>query len=282
MANPSITKFERASVEGAELEYVVCGDGEPVLLIHGSIIGDAFAPLLSQPSLAGSYRLVNYHRRGYLGSTHSTAPVSIAQQVADARALMNLLGIQKAHVVGHSFGGVVALQLALDAPEVVQTLALLEPALAVGASGQAYRESLANAMRRYREVGAAVVVDEFLQARWPGYRASLEKVLPGAFDQAVADAPTTFESELPGLLDWGFDEAQARRITQPVLSVLGSESDALWPRFGETHRTLCAWLPHAEAFILSGATHFLQVENPRDMAEGLARFFKSHPISGSA
>jgi pimeloyl-ACP methyl ester carboxylesterase len=180
--------------------------------------------------------------------------------------------------VGHSFGGVVALQLVLDAPERVGTLALLEPALAVGASGPGYRQSLANASQRYREVGAAIVIDEALRARWPGYRAPLERVLPGAFDQAVADAPTSFESELPGLQDWSFGEEQARRITQPVLSVLGGESDALWPRFGETHRALCAWLPHAAAFILPGATHFLQMEQPRAMAEALAGFFARHPL----
>ena len=57
-------------------------------------------------------------------------------------------------------------------------------------------------------------------------------------------------------------------------------SDALWARFGETHRLLLGWLPHAEGFVLLGATHFLQVEDPRGMAEGLAAFFARHPFSG--
>lgn len=270
--------FARAVLDEVELEYEASGTGEPVVFIHGAFIADTFRPLVAEPSLNHGYKLITYCRRGYMSSSRPDGKLTIADQVGDCRALLRCLGIARAHIVGHSFGGVVALQLALEAPEMVHTLALLEPALAVGANGPAYRESLAGGIRRYREVGAAVAVDEFLQARWPGFRAPLEEVLPGAFDQAVADAVNTFESELSGLLDWNFGEAQGRRIAQPVLSVLGSESDALWPRFGETHRTLCAWLPQAEEFILSGATHFLQIQNPGDMAEGLAAFFGRHPL----
>ena len=271
--------MDRASLDGAELEYEVSGTGEPVVFIHGAFIADTFRPLLAEPSLAGRYRLILYHRRGYAGSSRASGPVSIARQAADCRALLHHLGVERAHVVGHSYGGDVALQLALDAPGVVHSLALLEPALMVGASAQGYRESLARGVERYREAGAAVVVDEFLQARWPGYRAALDRVLPGAFAQAVADAGTWFERELPGQLDWRFGEAEARRISQPALSVLGGESDALWPRFGETHRLLLAWLPHAEGFVLPGTTHLMQLQDPRGMAEALAAFWARHPLA---
>ena len=270
--------MERVRTDGAELEYEVSGTGEPVVFIHGAFIADTFRPLLAEPSLAGRYRLILYHRRGYAGSSRAAGPVSVARQAADCRALLRHLGVERAHVVGHSYGGAVALQLALDTPGVVHSLALLEPALMVGASAQGYRESLARGAERYREAGAAVVVDEFLQARWPGYRAALERALPGAFAQAVADAGTSFERELPGLLGWRFGEAEARRISQPALSVLGGESDALWSRFGETHRLLLAWLPHAEGFVLPGATHFLQLEDPRGMAEALAAFWARHRL----
>ena len=51
-----------------ELEYDVRGTGEPVLLIHGAILADAFVPLLTQPALADDYRLIAYHRRGFAGN----------------------------------------------------------------------------------------------------------------------------------------------------------------------------------------------------------------------
>jgi 3-oxoadipate enol-lactonase len=136
--------------------------------------------------------------------------------------------------------------------------------------------------QRYRDAGAVIAVDESLKARWPGYRTALDEVLPGAFAQAVADAGACFESELPGLLEWSFGEAEARRITKSVLAVLGGENNALWPRFGETHQLLLAWLPDAEGFVLPGVTHFLQVEDPRGMAEALADFWARHRLPHSA
>jgi len=250
-----------------------------VVFIHGAFIAETFRPLLTEPSLTGHYRLILYHRRGYAGSSRGSEPLSVAHQASDCRALLHHLGVGRAHVVGHSYGGDVALQLAIDTPGVAHSLALLEPGLMVGASAQAYREALARGAERYREAGAAVVVDEFLKARWPGYRSTLERVLPGAYAQAVADAETWFERELSGQLDWSFGEAEARRISQPTLSVLGGESDALWSRFGETHRLLLGWLPHAEGFVLPGATHFLQIENARGLAEVLAAFWARHRLA---
>ena len=275
--------MERARINGTELEYEVAGTGEPVVFIHGSLIADAFRPLLSEPVLAGRYRLIIYHRRGYLRSSRTPGPNSIARQSANCQELLRHLGVERAHVAGHSYGGTVALQLALDAPDVVHSLAPLEPALAVGEGAQSYREAIARGEQRYQEAGAAVVVDEFLQARFgTAYRVGLDRVLPRAFAQAVADAGTAFEQEMPGLREWSFAEAQARRITQPVLAVLGGDSDVLWPRFGETNHGLLAWLPNAEPFVLPGAAHGLQMQNPCGTSEALADFFARHPLRAGA
>ncbi len=268
--------MEKAKIGKTELEYEVSGTGEPVVFIHGAFVADTFRPLLVESRLADRYQLTVYHRRGYAGSSRVSEPVGIVQQAADCRALLRHLGVERAHIVGHSYGGAVALQLALDTPDVAHSLALLEPAVMVGTSAQGYRGSLVRGAERYREVGAVVVVDEFLRARWPGYHDILNRVLPYAFDQAVADAETWFEHELPELLDWRFGEAEARRISQPVLSVLGGESSTLSPRFGEAHRLLLAWLPHAEGAVLPGTTHFLQIEDPRGLAEALAAFWERH------
>lgn len=269
---------EKASIGEAELEYEVSGTGEPVVFIHGALVADTFRLLLAEPDLASRYSLILYHRLGYADSSRAAGPVSVARQAAHCRALLRYLGVEQAHVVGDSYGGAVALQLALDAPVLVHSLALLEPALMVGTSAQGYRDSLVRGAERYREAGAAITVDEFLNARWPGYRSALDRALPGAFAQAVADAGTSFECDLPGLLGWRFGEAEARRISQPVLSVLGGESDALWSRFGETHRWLLSWLPHAEGVVLLGTTHFLEVQDPRGLAEVLATFWANHPL----
>jgi pimeloyl-ACP methyl ester carboxylesterase len=258
--------LEKAWIDGAEIVYQVSGAGEPVVFIDGSFIAGTFRPLFAEPGLADRYQLILYHRRGYAGSSRGSEPFSVARQAADCRALLRHLGVERANVVGHSYGGAVALQLALDAPEVVHSLALLEPAIMVGESAKGYREALARGVELYSDTDAAVLIDHVLQARWPEYRAALDQALPGAFDQAVVDAKTSFEFELPGLLDWHFGETEARRIGQPALTVLGGDSEALWPRLGESHRLLLAWLAHAEEAVVPGTTHFMQVENPSGMA----------------
>ena len=197
----------------------------------------------------------------------------------DCARLLRHLDIASAHVVGHSFGGVVAMQLAMETPSMVRSLALLEPALIVGESGPGYRESLAQGMQHFRETDPSVVVDEMARARWPAYRDGLEQVLPGALERAIRDSAASFEAELPALLAWGFTEEQAGKITQPVLSVLGAESPSLSPRFLEVHEWLLDHVPIAQGFVLPRAHHFLQVENPRDMAVALATFLAGKPIT---
>jgi pimeloyl-ACP methyl ester carboxylesterase len=270
--------MQRADVNGVQLEYEISGVGDPIIFIHGAFIADSFRPLLAQPSLAGRYRLITYRRRGY-GSARPTLdkmPMTAEQQAADCAGLLRYLGVERARVVGHSFGGSVALQLALDAPELVRSLALLEPALFVGPSAQAYRESLLRSTERYRAEGASALMEEFFRARWPKYsRAALEQVVPGAFEQALADAPTTFELDV-GLTDWTFGEHEAQRISQPSLVVLGGESPKLHPRFEETYRQLLDWLTDAEGLVVPGATHFLQLESAEisgSVAAALAEFF---------
>lgn len=278
MAHP-----QRIPVDGAELAFTVQGHGEPVVLIHGAFIADAFRPLLAEPSLVDHYRLIAYHRRGYADSSRTPGPTSMAQQAADCWMLLRHLGVARAHLVGHSLGASIALHLALDAPEVVHSLALLEPALFIGESAQSYREAQLRSVQCYREAGAAVAVDEALGTRWPGYRAGLNQVLPDAFDQAVAEAATVFESDI-GALDWNFGPTEAARIQAPALVVLGGASPTLHPRFGETYRLLLEWLPNAEGFVLPGATHFLHLEGlscRRDMAEALTAFFARHAMGAA-
>ena len=104
-------------------------------------------------------------------------------------------------------------------------------------------------------------------------------MLPGAFDQHVADADSFFEQELPALQQWSFRQEDARRIIQPVLAVVSARSLELDPIWGERHQLLLDWLPNVDSFLLPDAGHLLQIENPRGMAEGLAGFFARHPLA---
>lgn len=271
--------MQSARLDGAELEYEAAGSGEPLLLIHGGLIGgEAFVPLLAEASLIGRYRGIRYDRRGYGGSSRAEAPFTIAQQAADARALLEHLGVSRAHVAGHSYGGAIAMQLAVDAPDRVASLALLEPAgFAGGAPPPEFEELVASASSMYQSGDAAGAVDAFLSfVLDPAYRPLLEKFLPaGAFERAVAHSDTAFRVEVGALQEWHFAAEEAARIAQPVLSIVGEESRAI---FEERHREIRRWIPHAEELRIPQAHHALQFMNPRAVAEGLVHFLERHPL----
>jgi pimeloyl-ACP methyl ester carboxylesterase len=275
--------MSRATVNGVTLDYATRGTGEPVLLVHAGIFVNWFRPLLGESALTGRHRVLSYHRIGYAGSSRVAGPVSLAQQATHLRSLMRQVGIQRAHLVGHSSGGNIALQLALDAPEMVHSIVLMEPALAVPNLGPerllSTRAAMAPVFEAYRAGDKARAVDGFMRnVSGPGYRGVLDQVLPGAFEQGVTDADTFFGQELPAIQQWVLKREDAGRISQPVLSVVGAKSMELFPIWRERHEMILAWLPKAEGFVLPDATHLLHVQYPRAVAEALAAFFGRHPI----
>ena len=203
--------------------------------------------------------------------------------LAMSRERMRQLGIPRAHVVGHSSGGNIALQLALESPEMVQSIVLMEPALPVPGLGRermlSTRAAIAPVLEAYRAGDKARAVDGFMRlVAGPDYRATLDRALPGAFAQAVIDADTFFAQELPAVQQWTLGRAEVGRVTRPVLSIVGQKSKELSPTWTERHELILAWLPKAEGFVLPDATHLLHVEHPRAVAEALAAFFARHPL----
>jgi pimeloyl-ACP methyl ester carboxylesterase len=269
---------ERADVDGLTLEYEVHGSGEPVVLLHAGLCADWFKPLLDEPALAHR-QLIRYHRVGYAGSSRLPGAVSLADQAGHCLALMDHLGVERAHLAGHSSSADIAMQAALDEPDRVASLALLEPALMpVPSRAEWGRTAAAPAIDLFRSGDYAGAVDAWMRGvAGEDYAGTMNRALPSAFGQAVADAPTFFEQELPAVLEWPFDEQIAARITQPALAVLGERSHEVSPVWEERQALVLAWLPAAEPFVLPDATHLLHVANPRGMAEALDAFVERHP-----
>jgi pimeloyl-ACP methyl ester carboxylesterase len=268
-------RMRRAAFAGIELEYETRGAGEHVVLVHHGAGADWFVPLLEQPALSWDFCLLHYHRAGYAGSSRLPGRLTFEQEAETFRGLMGVLGIERAHVVGHSASGCIALQFALAAPDIVHSLALLEPALMAVPSPP----DVPRALELYQSGDPTRAVETFLRATCgPDAHSLLQKVIPGAVERALADAETFFGHELPALRQWSFGPQEARRIQQPVLAVLGEHSDS---RFRQRHSLLLEWLANVEPFILSNAGHLLHVENPSGMAEGLAAFWGRHPLGVS-
>jgi pimeloyl-ACP methyl ester carboxylesterase len=255
-----------------ELEYEVRGVGEPVLLID-MLIADCFVPLLPEPSLADRYQLIRYHKRGWVGSTHTPPPVSIADHAADAAALLDRLGVRRAHIVGHSTGASIGAQLALDHAEKVHTLTLLEPTLVSLPLGQAFLRSAGPVFEAYESGDHPGAFAMFVAAasglEWETCRALLEERIPGVVARSIRDADTFFGIELPSLPVWTFGPEQAAIIHQPVLSVLGAETQPLWVEIAAFLRSS---LPHIEERTIDGAGHLLQIQRPEPVARAIAEF----------
>ena len=260
------------------LEYELSGRGEPVLLIHGALVAGTFLTLTRESALADRYQLIRYHRRGYAGSDPVSGPFSHRDQAADALALLKHLGIERAHVVGHSSGGLIALQLALDAPETVGSLVLQElPPTISPEMGSATFERMAPAFELYGSGDPKGAVDSFLTfAFGANWRNEVASSVPGGPEQADRDAATTFEVEFPATREWAFDAERGSRIGQPVLYMVGEDTE---PAVREPPKQYFRGLvPQTEEVRLPGLNHLMQVRDPKRVAAAIAEFLARHPL----
>ena len=173
-----------------------------------------------------------------------------------------------------------ALQFAVDRPTMVRSLALLEPPLLGVPSAGAFFEKVGPALEAYRSGDREGALARFLSVvcslDWETCRTLVEKHVPGGVAQAMKDADNFFGSYLPALQAWQFGSEQATAISQPVLSVLGTETEQL---FVEGRDLLHCWFPQIEDCTIEGVAHLLHMQRPELVAQGVAEFFARHPIT---
>jgi len=270
-APPGVAPMPKA----AGLEYEIGGnpDGEAVLLMHAGT-ATAFAPLMVEPDLADRYRLVRYHRRGFAGSDAFDGEASIASHAGGALALLEHLGIECAHVVGHSGSGVMALQLALDAPSAVRSLVLEEPAIhAIDPLWDAIMlRAITPLIELYRAGDARGAMEQWMRGISRDWRVDLARTVPGGPQQTLDDAAAFFE-DVEAVLAWPFDHTRVGTLALPVLYVVGTGSNPLTHAVMGRFQTL---VPQAETAVIPGASHMLHTDQPQLVAAELSAFFDRH------
>jgi pimeloyl-ACP methyl ester carboxylesterase len=281
---------QRAKVNDAELRYAVLGDGEPVLCIHGTSIADSLiTPMKFYPPLLRDYQLISYYRAGYNGSTLDKGELSIEEGAEHALQLLDHLGIDKAHIMAFSFGGVIGFQFLLSYPERVHSAILLEPYLPreEPAAVQANIDAFTNAMELYQAGRKLAAAQQYMTAVCgPNFLSAVEMTGPlDVWDRVEQCVDTTFTVDFPAISQWGFKMSEADRLAgrkpaMPVLAVMGLDSESAMPGFRAAQQFLMSWLPQAERCGIPDATHGLQSMNPLAVAEAAHSFLQRHPITG--
>ncbi len=261
------------------LAHRLDGHGEPLLLLNGGMMSfSAWEPFVGP--LLERYRVVRCDFRGQLRSP-GPPPASFDGHADDLLALLDHLGIARAHVVGTSFGGFVAIHLAARAPDRVASLAALTVTDRV--SGEMLREAraLAEACLETLRGGSRERVYDLIAefAYSPAWAAEHAEEL-AARRALVAHLPDAWFSGLAGLLGAldGLDLSPLLPgISCPAL-VLLADGDVAMPL--ERGRALAAGLGRGELAVVEGAGHAVVVEKPRETLDHLLAFLARHPLAG--
>ncbi len=246
---------------GEKLAYEAAGDGPPLLLVSGlGGVASYWAPLV--PRFAERFRVVLHDHRGTGQSSHSPIDYSIEQMADDLLQLMDALGIERAHLIGHSTGGAIGQTLGLDRPERIDRLVLS----ATWTAADAY-------FRRLFEVRARILRDSgpeayvrshalFMNAPW-FFRDHAEEIEAGEGPAVAQFAPAeVMLSRIDAILR--FDRrAELGRLTAPTL-VSCARDDIVTPAYYSEE--LGQLIPGARVEIAETGGHFY----PRAFADDFA------------
>jgi pimeloyl-ACP methyl ester carboxylesterase len=268
-----------AQVNGVRLYYEVHGNGEPLVLVHGSWV-DATAWRFVLPGLAESFRVLVYDRRGHSRSERPESQGSIEEDCDDLAGLMEALELAPAHVVTSSLGGTIALRLAIRRPDLFRSLSCHEPPVwgllerdpesrEISQQSSERVQAVANRIAAGdHEAAARMFVDEV--AFGPG---AWEKALPPEGRALFVQNAPTFLDELQDPEVLKIDEDALRRLEIPVRLTDGSESPPVFRRVVER---LAELIPRVTRETFEGAGHVPQFTAPKRYIEVTKRAVSQH------
>lgn len=241
-------------VDDLDVHVVERGAGEPILFVHGNWASSRWWERVVDRLPAG-YRAIAFDLRGRGATRGPDGDYSIPSLAADLRRLIDALGIAPTHVVGHSLGGAIALQLALDAPGALRTLVVIAPAWVDGMPTE------------YADPATALALHDDPER----LRTALSLIAPTApqdrlWRRLVADArrqrPTATLANLSALVEWRPGD-RLRAIAVPSLVISG----ALDQLTGGPVAVRAAEALGAALVVLEGVGHSPPVEAPGQVAQ---------------
>ena len=263
-----------------DLAYSDRGAGEPVFLVHAGAFSDWFLPVSLTRALDG-FRVIRVRRAGYAGRMPSRH-LTITDHACHVAALADHLGLERIHWVGHSSSCQMGLQLALDPPNLIACLILLEPAAVGGflvpASEELARRFVGPAMAAFAAGDTGTAFATFMRGVCgESHRDVLADRLGSAgLDRAVDESAFFFRDEVPAVLESQFGETEASRVHHPILVAEGGESARLGPLSQQITALARRLLPHAEIATVDGTNHMMPLQDPDAVGRLIQTFVTRH------
>jgi len=266
------------SADGTRLYYEEAGAGTPVVFVH-EFAGDYRTWEPQMRAFARSHRCVTFSARGYPPSDVPSDPARYGQDIAraDVIAVMDALGIDRAHVVGHSMGAYTALHVGIKHPQrciSVTAAGCGWGSVADPAARGAMRQLAADTAKMFTEKGIAAAAA--LYADGPTRQAHKHKDPRGyaefarmlAEHSALGHALTMsmLQARRPTLWDM---EADLQRFSVPLLVIVGDEDDSCLEGSLFLKRTA----PTAGLLVIPRSGHTITSEEPAAFNAALADFF---------
>jgi 3-oxoadipate enol-lactonase len=265
------TAVQRATNGDVRLAYELTGAGEPVLLIHGLGYDRAgWGPL---PGLLGEdFRVVTFDNRGVGESDAPAGPYTTSMLAADAIAVLDAAGFERAHVVGTSLGGMVAQELVLAHPDRVDRLVLVcttpgglgaypIPERTIAALAEFPHLPLDDGLRRLVENALA---DETVATR--------PALVDEIYAYRLAHRPALESWQAQGAAAFGFDAfGRMRDIRVPTLLLHGTADNVVdW----HNSELLAEGIPGARLELFKGLGHLFFWEDPERFASTVKGFLQ--------
>ena len=261
---------------GCRLAYKLVGKGPPVLFIQGSgVHGSGWGPQIE--ALSERYQCLSFDNRGIGESQPRGAAITVEQMAEDALVLMDTVGWSSAHVVGHSLGGLIALHLALSAPNRVRSLALLctfaRGRDATRLSWDMFWLGLrtyvgTRGMRRRAFVQMVLPADQLADA--DGWAARLAPI----FGHDLADHPPVVMKQLAAMRVYDATSQLSRLKNVPTL-VVGATHDRI--ASPDVVRTLVENIPGCRFVEFDNAAHGVTIQCAARINALLDELFTTHP-----
>jgi 3-oxoadipate enol-lactonase len=260
---------EVVASDGVTIHYDVFGkrDGPALLLIQG-LGTDSRGWALQRLAFGRRYRCYGIDNRGTGRSDRPSGPYSLERMALDALAVLDAEGVERAHVVGASMGGVIAQIIGVLHPDRTRSLVL---ACTACRHHEWRRELLQEWADAVDEGGMAALGDEALE--WligPRLRKRFGIWLNLLARIMLQSPPEPFIAQVGAILD-ATDELRLElsSVRVPTLVITGSQ-DSLTP-VGDAEE-LAELIPHARLEVISGAAHGLMVEAPNGFNDAVLRF----------